>query len=103
MNISGIRPADGFYEKNTNKALPEISTPAANEKVLEENPTIEKNDRDVAASLSISEAGKVAAKNIAKAVGDMEKDTVIHRYQYLVKTNPEVSEDENRGLENFTL
>lgn len=104
MNISGIRPADGFYEKNTNKVLPEISTPVTDDKVLtEENLTTENKDRDVAASLSISEAGKVAAKNIAKAVGDMEKDTVIHRYQYLVKTNPDISEDENRGLENFTL
>ena len=104
MNISGIRPADGFYEKNTNKLTPEISKPVTDEKVIEnENLTVEGHDRDVAASLSISEAGKVAAKNIAKAVGDMEKDTVIHRYQYLVKTTPEVSEDESRGLENFTL
>ena len=58
---------------------------------------------DIAASLSISEAGKVAAKNIAKAVGDMEKDTAIHRYQYLVKTNTEVAKADDKGLENFTL
>ncbi|SFN62671.1 hypothetical protein SAMN04487831_102205 [Pseudobutyrivibrio sp. UC1225] len=102
MNISGIRPSDGFYEKNINKAVSGMISSAADSKV-EEGIQVAGNDRDIAASLSISEAGKVAAKNIAKAVGDMEKDTAIHRYQYLVKTNTEVAKADDKGLENFTL
>ena len=103
MNISGIRPADGFYEKNTEKVMPEISAPITDSNVTEEDGAVISRDRDVAASLTISAAGKAAAKNIAEAVGNMEKDTAIHRYQYLVKTNDEITEDEDRGLENFTL
>ncbi len=103
MNISGIRPSDGFYEKNIDSATHKISSPVTESKLAEDNTSVDSRDRDVAASLTISAAGKTAARNIAKAVNDMENDTVIHRYQYLVKTNDEITEDEHRGLENFTL
>ena len=103
MNISGIRPSDGFYEKNIKKIGPEISSPITENNQLEEekNPTI--IDRDVAASLSISKEGKAASKNIEKAVINMEKDTSIHRYQRFIQNIPAPEKEDNRGLENFSL
>ena len=104
MNISGIRPSDGFYEKNLNRVGSEISSPVTeSKKVEEEKVSPSSYDRDIAASLTISEAGKAAARNIAKAVTNMERDTTIHRYQYFVQNKPAASENQSRGMENFTL
>ena len=105
MNISGIRPADGFYEKSLNKVSTENTSPIIENKAVDEElQSASVNERDVAASLTISEAGKTAAKNIAKAVINMENDTIIHRYQYLVQNKPAITEAPDKGeLENFSL
>lgn len=104
MNISGIRPSDGFYDNNIKKLGAEMASPIVDNKPSELENLPESNiDKDTAASLTISNIGKAAAKNIEKAVINMEKDTAIHRYQYLIQDKPEVSTDEDRGLENFTL
>ena len=105
MNISGIRPSDGFYDNNIKKLGAEINAPV-NEKAPVEDVQSQASayDKDIAASLTISEAGKTAAKNIAKAVTNMKNDTAIHRYQYLVKNNSaDASSSDNNGLENFSL
>ena len=105
MNISGIRPADGFYEKSLNKVSTEKSSPVVDNKSLDEElQQTSGYNRDAAASLTISEAGKAAAKNIAKAVINMENDTIIHRYQYLVQNKSAITETQDKGeLENFSL
>ena len=104
MNISGIRPADGFYEKNIRKIGAESTAPVEETKPVEavEAPA-PSYDKDIAASLTISDAGKAAAKNIKLAVSNMEKDTVIHRYQYFVKDKQSNPAPQDRGLENFSL
>ncbi len=97
MNISGIRPSDGFYDNNNvSKIRRELGQAQAEERV---------NDygRGPAASVEISDEGLNASKKqVVKAVKDMEQDTPIHRYQYFVKNkiNEEVT---TRGAENFTL
>ncbi|CBK73884.1 hypothetical protein CIY_10280 [Butyrivibrio fibrisolvens 16/4] len=104
MNISGIRPSNGFYEKNSRKiGGPESSSPVEETKPVEDIAPVINNDRDVAASLTISDAGKAAAKNIKNAVINMEKDTSIHRYQYFVKDRQNIASSDDKGLENFSL
>ncbi len=104
MNISGIRPSNGFYEKNSRKIGGlESSSPVEETKPVEEIAPVINNDRDVAASLTISDAGKAAAKNIKNAVTNMEKDTSIHRYQYFVKDRQNIASSDDKGLENFSL
>lgn len=105
MNISGIRPSDGFYEKNIRKLNEEVTPEVSDVKEIQQvsEPAIS-FDKDIAVSLTISEAGKAAAKNIEKAVINMKKDTTIHRYQYFVQNKQTPSDTQsNTGLENFTL
>ena len=100
MNISGIRPSDGFYDNKIRKYGPELN--AAINASLENQDTASNYDRDVAASLTISEAGKAADKKVEKAVINMEKDTTIHRYQYFVQNKPS-TDNQDKELENFSL
>ena len=104
MNISGIRPSDGFYEKNINtKAGSAVSSTGNEKKPAEEKSSALGYDRDVAASLTISRAGKIAAGKVKQAVSDMEKDTTLHRYQYFVQNKSATTGEGTKGMENFSL
>ena len=98
MNVSGIRPSDGFYENNQTKFRPEFNPIPTEEKLrFGEGPS---------ASVEISKEGFVVAKKqVEKAVSDMEEDSVIHRYQYFVHNKSEVTANPTqvRGTENFSL
>ena len=55
MNISGIRPSDGFYDNNIKKLGAEMASPIADNKPSELENLPESNiDKDTAASLTIS-------------------------------------------------
>lgn len=103
MNISGIRPADGFYEKNIRKIGTEASVPVEETKPVEAAAPVSNYERDIPASLTISDAGKAAARNIKLAVSNMQEDTAIHRYQYFVKDRQNKQVNDDKGLENFSL
>lgn len=130
MNISGIRPSNGFYDDTKIKFRPELSSMAADE--IEDS----KVDENTAASTAITDEEVTAARagqtfgsydfasqykpgevhslkgndsdigslDIQKAVTDMQKDSAIHRYQYFVQNK----QDNNgaapaKGTENFSL
>ncbi len=130
MNISGIRPSNGFYDDINIKFRPDLSSMAADE--IEDVNV----DESTAASTAISDEEVAAAKagqifgsydfasqykpgeihslkgtdsdidslDIQKAVTDMQKDSAIHRYQYFVQNK----QDNNGaapaiGTENFSL
>jgi hypothetical protein len=130
MNISGIRPSNGFYNDTNIKFRPELSSMAADE--IEDANV----DESTAASTAISDEEVAAARagqtfgsydfasqykpgeihslkgtdsdidslDIQKAVTDMQKDSAIHRYQYFVQNK----QDNNgaapaKGTENFSL
>ena len=130
MNISGIRPSDGFYENNSIRIRPGFESAS-----IEENNGIDNSD--IAAEATISKEGLETARrrqtfgsydyasqynpqetyemkgadsdinslDVRKAVSDMEKDTAIHRYQYFVQNKNAQGADNKqvRGEENFTL
>ena len=96
MNISGIRPADGFYDNSIPRIRRELEKAPVEEQVAEFG-------KGPAASLEISDEGMVASKKeVIKAVKDMEQDTQIHRYQYFGQNKP-AEAPVIRGTENFTL
>ncbi|SDB21261.1 hypothetical protein SAMN02910298_01011 [Pseudobutyrivibrio sp. YE44] len=95
MNVSGIRPSNGFYEDNQVKFRPEFNPIPSEDKIpFGQGP---------AASVELSREGLIAAKKqVEKAVSNMKEDTAIHRYQYFVQ-NKESQQPSVRGAENFTL
>ncbi|MBR4706506.1 MAG: hypothetical protein IKP29_00455 [Pseudobutyrivibrio sp.] len=130
MNISGIRPSNGFYDDTNIKFRPELSSMAADE--LEDS----KVEESAAASTAISDEEVAAARagqtfgsydfasqykpgeihslkgtdsdigslDIKKAVTDMQKDSAIHRYQYFVQNKKDSNGAQpQKGTENFTL
>ncbi len=132
MNLSGIRPSTGFYEHNSIRFRPELSSLAA-----EETSAQDLADEGSTASATVSEeeitkirAGQTFGSydfasqykpgtvhelkgadsdinklDIEKAVNDMQKDSAIHRYQYFVqsKNNANPTSTSQSGTENFTL
>lgn len=132
MNISGIRPAVGFYDYNSIKqaeevgvVLQEIASNRATE-VPADTATATQNAEDVATRSRQSfgaydYAGQyepdttyelkgadsdIRSLDVAKAVSDMQKDELIHQYQYFVGqdlgTNTPATPS-IRGAEDFSL
>ncbi len=128
MNISGIRPSIGFYDQNSIRIRQELGALPIEEPVevtpVQEKPSISEEDianarkaqtfgaYDFASQYKPGEVHElkgadsdINSLDVKKAVSDMEKDSVIHRYQYFVKGKPnqETESVAVRGTENFTL
>lgn len=132
MNISGIRPAVGFYDYNSIKQAEEVgvvSQEIASNRATEvsaDTATATQNAEDVATRSRQSfgaydYAGQyepdttyelkgadsdIRSLDVAKAVSDMQKDELIHQYQYFVGqdlgTNTPATPS-IRGAEDFSL
>ena len=97
MNISGVRPSNGFYDDNIIRKRLDVNP-------IPQDTRTKGFGEGPAASVEISKEGMMASKKeVIKAVSDMEKDTAIHRYQYFVQSNPSVESPSVRGTENFSL
>ena len=128
MNISGIRPLNGFYDYNQIKPVSTepISNPEeAVQKVQPQAEPIKVSDEEIAAAKSKQTFGAydyaeqykpgvpysmkgsesdIRALDVEKAVNDMQKDVALHQYQYFVKdAMASEATASARGSENFTL
>ena len=130
MNISGIRPVDGFY--NYNSILNSSILPVGDSKLDEVRPAqqVEKEAYSKA-SITQEEIDKARAKqtfgaydyanqydpsatyslkgkdselknlDVEKAISDMQKDQAIHQYQYFVGNKE--NNTFSVGVEDFSL
>ena len=129
MNISGIRPSVGFYDQNSIRIRPELSSMSVEEaavEVPEEATSASVTEEEIAAARSGQTFGSydfatqykpgnvyemkgadsdIKSLDVEKAVSDMQKDSVIHRYQYFVQGQPNQNGDASsvRGTENISL
>ncbi len=129
MNISGIRPSIGFYDQNSIRIRQELgalpveepvevapNTDATSSVTEEEIASARKGQTfgayDFASQYKPGEVHElkgadsdINSLDVKKAVIDMEKDSVIHRYQYFVKgkANQESQAQDIRGIEDFSL
>lgn len=133
MNISGIRPSIGFYDQNSIRFPSELGSMSIEEATLEA-PAKEASSQSVVSDEEIASAragqtfgsydfasqykpgvshelkgvdSDIKSLDVEKAVSNMQKDSVIHRYQYFVhgktKENEEVAQVQVRGSEDFSL
>ena len=130
MNISGIRPAIGFYDYNSIKVQPEA---VSNQKesdlaVADVKPQISVSvtDEDIRAARQRQTFGSldyasqyqpdevyemkgvdsdIKSLDVERAISDMQKDSVIQQYQFFVgDTGISPTEEPSiRGAENFVL
>ncbi len=128
MNISGIRPSVGFYDKNSILNRPEIAasigldkidkeaTSAINEKAYDVNISEEGSKKfdayDYANQYKPDETfemkgvdSDIKSLDVEKAVSDMEKDSAIQQYQYFVsgKNPADAVAIASQKMENFDL
>lgn len=131
MNISGIRPVDGFYDYNSilnnssvspvgDSNLDEIRPSHQVEQEVDNKPAITQEEIDAARakqtfgaydyanqydpSATYSLKGKdseLKSLDVEKAISDMQKDQAIHQYQYFVGHQNNPSV--NVGVEDFSL
>jgi len=129
MNISGIRPSIGFYDTNSIKFRQDIGSMSINE--TEEEPNVDiastsVSEEDVVATRKSQNFGAydfakqykpdeqfelkgsdsdIKSLDVEKAVNNMQKDSIIHRYQYFVQNKgAQNSESVNdKGIEDFSL
>ncbi len=135
MNISGIRPSAGFYDYNsitsqkvsTESLLPvqagldaaEVDTSAAVEVSTETADDSQARSRQTFGAYDYAEQydaratydmvgadSDIHSLDVTKAVSDMQKDELLHQYQYFVGQELSVGTQMNpsmRGAENFSL
>lgn len=131
MNISGIRPNAGFYEQNSiishkiESVLPNSSISEAEQVREAENQVTEqrseerffakKNSLDYAAGYQPNETYSLKGKNsdlasldVEQAISTMQKDKVIHQYQFFVGESKMQNQLEQmrmqpRGMEDFNI
>ena len=130
MNISGIRPVDGFYNYNSimnssispvgDANLDEIRNPKQIEKEADSKTSITQeeidkarekqtfgaydyaNQYDPTATYSLKgKDSELKNLDVEKAISDMQKDQAIHQYQYFVGNRESASI--NVGVEDFSL
>ena len=130
MNISGIRPVDGFY--NYNSILNSSILPVGNSNLEEVRPDSQVEEKaDSKVSITQEEIDKARAKqtfgaydfasqydpnatyslkgkdselknlDVEKALSDMQRDEAIHQYQYFVGDRE--SNPVSGGVEDFSL
>ncbi len=129
MNVSGIRPSIGFYDSNSIEFRQDIgSTSIDNSEAsasLELTSTSVKDD-DIAQARKSQTFGAydfasqykpgesfelkgvdsdIKSLDVERAVSDMQKDSVIHRYQYFVQNKLSQNSDysANKSTEDFSL
>ena len=129
MNISGIRPSIGFYDYNSMRIRQELGSMAVEEPeeevLVEENPTTSVSEEDIVAARKSQTFGSydfasqykpgesyelkgaesdIKSLDVEKAVSSMQKDSIIHRYQYFVQSKPtEKTAETNSSFEDFKL
>ena len=129
MNISGIRPSIGFYDYNSMRIRQELGSMAVEEPeeeaLVEENPTTSVSEEDIVAARKSQTFGSydfatqykpgesyelkgadsdIKSLDVEKAVSSMQKDSIIHRYQYFVQSKPtEKPAETNSSVEDFKL
>ena len=129
MNISGIRPSIGFYDYNSMRIRQELGSMAVEEPeeelLVEENPTTSVSEEDIVAARKSQTFGSydfasqykpgesyelkgaesdIKSLDVEKAVSSMQKDSIIHRYQYFVQSKPtEKAAETNSSVEDFKL
>lgn len=130
MNISGIRPVDGFY--NYNSILNSSILPVGDSNLEEIRPNSQVEEKaDSKVSITQEEIDKARAKqtfgaydyanqydptatyslkgkdselknlDVEKAISDMQKDQAIHQYQYFVGNRE--NQSFSVGVEDFSL
>ncbi len=124
MNISGIRPVDGFYDYNRIMSIAPVAEPPKSEaevevKPVKSGPSQEEIDAarakqtfgqydyaaqyDPTASYGLKgERSELKSLDVEKAISDMEKDQAIHQYQYFVGDKQQAGTTVSR-FENFSL
>ena len=132
MNISGIRPAVGFYNENSIRFRPDFNQKPVEEEIIPKLPSEDNNKSKVISDEEIASARQgqtfgsydfasqykpstvhemkgadsdIKSLDVEKAVDEMKKDSAIHRYQYFVQNKPKAGLESTdvRGPENFTL
>lgn len=133
MNISGIRPYQGFYQYNSKRVLQlQQEQLAMSRGVLPEEPKPEVREEKAEQSLGAVSAQPAREQNfssadyakqydpkavidkkdrdvslntldVEKAVSDLDKDQVLRRYQYFVDAGKEQKASALRDMENFSL
>lgn len=129
MNISGIRPVDGFYDYNS--ILNSSISPVGDSNLDEIRPAHQVEKEDSKSTITQEEIDAARAKqtfgaydyasqydptatyslkgkdselkslDVEKAISDMRKDEAIHQYQYFVGNHENSSV--NIGVEDFSL
>ena len=130
MNISGIRPAVGFYDYNSIRIQPEkvgnldetkevaqIAEPQITVKITDDEIQAARDRQtfdsyDYASQYQPDEVyemkgvdSDIKSLDVEKAISDMQKDSVIQQYQFFVKDPGIMAAEEPsiRGAENFAL
>lgn len=128
MNISGIRPSTGFYSYNEIKKPEQASDDAVRistkPETVEQPPQTKERSQEVEARQTFGaydyvsqynpdatyalagEESDIRSLDVERAVSDMQKDAVIHQYQYFVgqEMGTNVSPTSVvRGVEDFSL
>lgn len=128
MNISGIRPSVGFYDYNEIKiqtgATPVQAEPQSSVSPVADKPVVTERSPEVEARQTFGaydyasqynpnttysmkgEESDIRSLDVQKAVSDMQKDEVIHQYQYFVGQEMGINANQVpnvRGAEDFSL
>ena len=127
MNISGIRPSLGFYDYNSIRIRQELGMAPVDEPVEEtpvEDSTSGISDEEIAASREAQTFGAydfasqykpgesfdlkgadsdIKSLDVEKAVSSMQKDSLIHRYQYFVQNKTPQEQQVKPAVEDFKL
>lgn len=128
MNISGIRPQEGFYTYNTNRINEQKTLQIQDLKRLEQEPQQEQQDvtadqsrpeqsfsaydyaqgYDAEASYDMVGAdSNIHDLDVEKAISDMQKDQLLQQYQFFIGTRQEAAGVQNppalRPSEDFKL
>ncbi len=130
MNISGIRPVDGFYNYSSygvnsassvnNVKNTDVNVDAAKEQQVESKPAVTQEEIDKARAKQTFGAYDFASQydpnatyslkgkdselknlDVEKAISDMQRDEAIHQYQYFVGDRE--SNPVSGGMEDFSL
>ncbi|MCR5144332.1 MAG: hypothetical protein K6B67_03370 [Lachnospiraceae bacterium] len=136
MNISGIRPSVGFYDYNSISKIRQAEEAQASVQAAEVDqikPVVadDQNNTSVAAEQNgtnkqtfgaydyanqynpdeeyslVGKESDIRSLDVERAISDMEKDQVLHEYQYFVGNDIQLGAQADvptiRGAENFSL
>lgn len=128
MNISGIRPSEGFYSYNSIKINELRNSQIMQAKQSQETETPQNDIGDATAGYAEARARQsftfldfaqtydpdaryelkgadsdINSLDVEKAVSDLDKDKILEQYQHFVTSQPIQAEQINRERENFTL